>query len=100
MIETLSADEYAALIDQAQDNDHGQWENELARYNIHLCVEQITPRDRRSLESEARMGVRQAHKFWEKISPADREQLRVDAGLQERAVPKDLRVAPTDGGTA
>lgn len=92
MIETLSADEYAALVEQAQDNDHGAWENDLARYNVHLCVEKISARDRRSLESEARMGVRQAYKFWEKIPADDREQLRTDAGLKERAVPEDLRV--------
>lgn len=93
MIETLSEKSYAELVEQAQDNDHGQWENELARYNVHLCVEKITARDRRSLESEARMGVRQARKFWEKIPAEDREQLRIDAGLKERAIPEDLRVA-------
>lgn len=92
VIETLTADQYDELVERAQENDYGQWENELARYNVHLCVEKITARDRRALESEARMGVRAARKFWEKIPAEDREQLRVDAGLKQRAIPEDLRV--------
>jgi hypothetical protein len=90
-IELVDMEQLARWVAEAEDHDYRMWQGEVLRYNVHLCVARITPRDRREYESEAKRAVKSAYKFWKNIPFELRERVCVDAGLPMTAIPEDLR---------
>jgi len=58
-----------ALIEEAKDNDHGEWVGEELRWSKALYLGATNERDRAQIHAEAKRAIRQAHRFWKNIRP-------------------------------
>jgi hypothetical protein len=84
-------EQFEKWVEQADDFNHGQWENEEAKFSKNLYVGNHTERDRRSIHGEAARGVKAAYRFWQGVPHAYRKDVAGAALLPITAIPEDLR---------